>query len=159
MSRRNAEPTRLRPDWRFIDLRLTHIDAALRFIAPCLPLALADSTVTPTIAYPHGDDPPTTGDGDHLLIVELRYTLRGDDATGRTAFTADITMALLFLTDTALAEDRSDVEQQMPALLLLADPYLREMTHTLTQQMGLPPLLLDLPHDLYTITVPEPATA
>jgi preprotein translocase subunit SecB len=81
---------------------------------------------------------------DSAVVYHLTYRLEATSANGRHVFEAQLTMSIVFE-----LSSREFTEADLQAFgvigaLDIVHPYVREMVHSLTVRMGLPPLVLDV---------------
>ncbi|MFI5933672.1 hypothetical protein [Actinoplanes sp. NPDC051494] len=81
----------------------------------------------------------------NYAIYDFMYTLGATDATESDVFNATMSLNLVFRLEQpeALDADRLQAFGSV-GVVEIAHPYVREMVHSLTFRMGLPPFVLDV---------------
>ena len=115
-----------------VDLRLRDIKANLKIPGPRTPIALQHE-ILPAMVRLSAD----------TVVYHMTYRLEATSANRR-VLEAELTMSVaLELKDPTLTE--RDLEDfGVIGVLDIVHPYVREIVHSLTARMGLPPLVLDV---------------
>ncbi|MER5335149.1 hypothetical protein [Micromonospora sp. NPDC002717] len=115
-----------------IDLRLRHVKANLFLLAP-----EPELEIWPTV------EPSMTRLSD-LVVYDTKYVIQAQDSRQRPAVEAEVTFTLIFqLADQSISSEDLAAFGAVGALSV-AHPYVRELIHSLTARMGIPPLLLEV---------------
>jgi preprotein translocase subunit SecB len=88
---------------------------------------------------------------DEYVVYDVTYNLIAQDAKGRKTVETSATFTLVFLPKGKFS-DEDFVAFGSIGALSIAHPYVRELFHSITSKMGLPPLLLE-------VMPPEPSNA
>lgn len=117
-----------------LDLRIRRIHAELHRPAAEAPFSF-NLEVSPSIS--RADD--------KLAVYSVAYDFSSKDSQEQLVLDGTIELSLLY----QLAPDADVSDQELAAfgqvsVLFTAYPYLREILHSLTGRMGLPPLILDV---------------
>jgi preprotein translocase subunit SecB len=121
-----------------VDLRVRRVHADLHQLSPAL-----DLEVWPKV------EPSMTLLEDYV-VFDVTYEVLAQDNNRKPAVTLTTTLTLIFeLVDTFKTEDLEAFGSI--GVLTIAHPYVREMFHSLTGRMGIPPLLLE-------VAPPEPSS-
>jgi hypothetical protein len=116
-----------------IDVRLDAIEGSLLNPSPRVPLSITSDVV------------PTVSRLTDFLIYNVAYHVSLADVDGQDAMRARIVLALLFKVNQTSEIDPNDLLAfASVGAIEIAHPYVREILHSLTGRMGLPPLLLDV---------------
>jgi len=114
-----------------IDFRLRHVQADLRLLIPD-----ADLELWPEVT-------PVMTKVDNFIVYDVNYYLTAQDAKGHKTVDFSATFTMVF--DPAREYGDEDLEAfGSIGALSVAHPYVRELFHSLTSRMGLPPLLLEV---------------
>ncbi len=120
--------------WQFTgDMRLTALDCTLRRAVSRTPLE-PTWTIVPSVL-------PLAGGA--VFTIAYECTVYDSARPAREAAVIKVALAFLFTVDVEPTVEQC--EAQVPVVLRMAEPHLREVMHSLTLQMGLPPLVIDLP--------------
>ena len=80
---------------------------------------------------------------DDFVVYDVAYNLSAQDAKGRRTVETSATFTLVFDAKGKFTDDDLIAFGSIGALSI-AHPYVRELFHSLTSRMGLPPLLLEV---------------
>lgn len=117
-----------------VDLRMRRIESELFIPSPKVPL-------TPKVSVE-----PSVGRVGSYAVYDIVYRLGATDDTRRDVFHARVVLNLIFSAkDEAVFNDNAALEAfGAVGAVEIAHPYVRELVHTLTFRMGLPPFVLDV---------------
>jgi preprotein translocase subunit SecB len=114
-----------------VDLRVRSVNADLHQLSPELDLEI----------WPRVE--PSMTLLDDYVVYDVTYDVAAQDGKGRLAVSLKTTLTLIFeLADRFESEDLEAFGSI--GVLTVAHPYVREMFHSLTGRMGIPPLLLEV---------------
>jgi preprotein translocase subunit SecB len=116
-----------------LDLRLRRVDAELHQPA-------SDGPFQFTL-----DVKPSVSQVDDLVAYDLTYEFASMDDEGELVFDGTIELSVLYQISggNTFSDDELAAFGRL-SVLFIAYPYLRELLHSLTGRMGLPPLILDV---------------
>jgi preprotein translocase subunit SecB len=116
-----------------VDLRVRELNARLIFPAARPPL------------QPDLKIDPKVGRAESFAFYDITYALGATDADSRNVFEAKMVLNLVFsLRDHSTVEKEALESFGAIGVIEIAHPYVREMVHSLTFRMGLPPFVLDV---------------
>jgi len=83
-----------------------------------------------------------------LAIYDVKYSLSATDTKNEPVVSIELVLNLIFrISDDLIADKELDVDLRAfgsIAVLEIGHPYVREIVHSLTARMGIPPLVLDV---------------
>jgi preprotein translocase subunit SecB len=127
-------------DVSIVDLRMTNLKAELKIPNPEVPLSLADYEVVPTLVTYNAS----------TVVYHVLYGLKVFTSKRRVAAAIEVTMSTVFDVGHPFSEE--DLEAfGFLGVLDIVHPYVREIVHSVTGRMGIPPLLLEVkapPHSV-----------
>jgi hypothetical protein len=102
------------------------------------------------------DVKPSLSRADKLAVYSLEYEFSSKDSDDQLVLEGTVELSVLYQlpVDRELSDDELTAFGQV-SVLFTAYPYLREILHSLTGRMGLPPLILDVMRSPLDAEVPD----